>query len=318
MPIREPFEEKTMNKTTGTIFNIQKYSVHDGPGIRTTVFLKGCPLRCRWCSNPESQLLRPELAFSPHKCLGTDKCQWCIKACPNDAIRPSANGYIEFDADKCVQCHSCAKACPAGALVVHGEEMTVAQVIAKVEEDSMFYARSGGGMTLSGGEPFMQSEFALALFKTAKKHRINTCVETCGMCDTEVLVEAAGYLDTLIYDVKCMDPELHKANTGVSNEKILANLKTVREAHPDLSILVRTPVIPGFNDTEEEIAAICDFLVTLPGVKYELLPYHKMGKPKYESLGRPFPMDGTELDEERFHALMDVARAKRLEIVEAK
>lgn len=279
-------------KTTGTVFSIQKYSVHDGPGIRTIVFLKGCPLRCKWCSNPESQLIAPELGYNRSKCLGLDKCVRCVEVCIVGAITEGEDGKIDVDRDICNECQHCAEACPSGALITYGEETSVDTALKRVEEDERFYARSGGGVTLSGGEPFMQPEFALALLREARLRYIDTAVESCGAAPYETFKEALQYVNTLMYDLKSMDPEKHKEYTGQSNERILENLKKIRTDYPKLSIRVRTPVIPGCNDTEEDIKAVIEFLESLPGdkVEYEILEYHRMGQPKYENTGREYPL----------------------------
>ncbi|WP_272699588.1 (2S)-3-sulfopropanediol dehydratase activating enzyme [Desulfovibrio sp. Fe33] len=279
-------------KVAGTVFSIQKYSVHDGPGIRTIVFLKGCPLRCKWCSNPESQLPQPELAYNRNKCLGLEKCVRCTEVCGACAITEGEDGKIDIDRDICTGCLHCTEACPAGALITYGEETTVDKALKRVEEDEMFYARSGGGLTLSGGEPFQQPEFATALLREARNRHLNTAVESCGAARYEDFKEALQYVNTLMFDVKSMNSEKHKAFTSQPNERILRNLRHIREDYPTLKIRVRTPVIPGFNDTEEDIAAVIEFLKTLPGdkVEYEILEYHRMGQPKYENTGREYPL----------------------------
>jgi pyruvate formate lyase activating enzyme len=296
-------------KTTGTVFSIQKYSVHDGPGIRTIVFLKGCPLRCKWCSNPESQSPRPELAYNRNKCLGLDKCVRCTEVCAVGAITQGEDGKVDIDRDLCTGCLHCTEACPAGALITYGEETTVDAALRRVEEDEMFYARSGGGLTLSGGEPFAQPQFATALLREARHRHLDTAVETCGAANYDDFREALQYVNTLMYDVKSMDSGKHKAFTANPNERILENLKRIREEYPTLKIRVRTPIIPGFNDIEEDVAAIIDFLTGLPGdkVEYEILEYHRMGQPKYENTGREYPLPADlKLDPDVF------AKLKRL------
>ena len=300
------------NKVTGTVFNIQKFSVHDGPGIRTIVFLKGCPLRCKWCSNPESQKMAPEVAYNKNNCLGVDKCVRCIDACANGAVVAAEDGKISIDRELCGEDFACADACPARALVVYGEEASVDEALKRVEEDGIFYARSGGGLTLSGGEPFMQPMYALALLREARRRHIDTAVETSGQCDPKTLDEVLPFVNMLMYDIKCMDSEKHKELTGCTNERILKNLAHVREKFPNLPLLVRTPVIPGCNDTEEEVTRIIDFLRGLPGDKvgFEVLEYHRMGQPKYDSLGVPYPLDpGLKLDAETFGRLKQLADA---------
>lgn len=279
-------------KATGNVFSIQKYSVHDGPGIRTLVFLKGCPLRCKWCSNPESQLPQSELAYNRNKCLGLDKCVRCKDVCTVGAISEGEDGKIEIDRELCNNCLACTDACPAGSLIVYGEETAVKDALKRVEEDEMFYARSGGGMTLSGGEPFLQAKYATALLREAHRRYVDTAVETCGAANYDDFKEALQYVNTLMYDIKSMNPEKHKEYTAQSNERILDNLKRIREDYPKLPIRVRTPIIPGFNDNELDVQAIINFLNRLPGdkVEYEILEYHRLGQPKYESTGREYPL----------------------------
>jgi pyruvate formate lyase activating enzyme len=286
-------------KKSGLVFNIQKYSVHDGPGIRTVVFLKGCPLRCRWCSNPESQKLQPQLVYNPSKCLTLEHCVRCLEVCTAGAIKSGEGGRIQIDRGICTECLLCTQACPSQALNVYGETMTVAQVIDKVEEDSAFYSRSGGGLTIGGGEPMHQPEFSVSLLKEAKRRRIDTAMETCGFCQWEDLKDACGLLNTLLYDLKSMDPEKHRTFTGVSNELILENLKKVRETFPDLPVWVRTPIVPGFNDEVADIRPILEHIQGLPNTWFEPLDYHRMGKPKYEYLGLEFPMGDQKLDEKK-------------------
>ena len=200
------FEDR---KATGTVFNIQKYSVHDGPGIRTIVFLKGCPLSCKWCSNPESQASHPQVAYNKGRCIG---CHRCIKACQHDAITVNEDGTLTLDRSKCDACKTldCAHACPAQGMIIYGENKTVDQILKEVEKDALFYARSGGGMTLSGGEPLMHADIALPLLREARHRRIKTAVETCGCVPWETLKEAAQYLNYVLFDVKQMDSEKHR------------------------------------------------------------------------------------------------------------
>jgi pyruvate formate lyase activating enzyme len=297
-------------KNSGIVFNIQKYSVHDGPGIRTVVFLKGCPLRCRWCSNPESQKPKPQLVYNRNKCLTLEHCVRCLEVCTAGAIKSGEGGRVEIDREVCTECLLCTKACPSLALNVYGESMTVEQVIGKVEEDSVFYSRSGGGLTIGGGEPMHQAEFAVAILKEAKRRRINTAMETCGFCSWEALESACELLDTLLYDVKSMDPEKHRVFTGVSNELVLENLERVREAFPGLPVWVRTPIVPGFNDDPEEIRRVLEHIQGMPNTWFEALDYHRMGKPKYEYLGLDFPMGDRKLDEEKIRRIRQMVRSE--------
>lgn len=291
---------------SGIVFNVQKFSVHDGKGIRTLIFLKGCPLRCRWCSNPESQRPDLERAFNPTRCLTAPVCGRCVAACPHGAITV-INNMLCNDRAQCKECFACAEACPSGAQSVYGESQTVDAVLRRVEEDSVFYARSGGGLTLSGGEAMQQPTFVLALLREARKRRINSAMETCGHYPWEGLAEACGLLNTLIYDIKSANSLKHKEFVGVGNERILENFKKICENFPDLPLHVRTPVIPGFNDTEEDIVAIRNLLPQRPNVTFELLPYHRMGQPKYEYIGKKYAYEGVSLDPEtltRLNALL--------------
>ncbi|MDL2307185.1 glycyl-radical enzyme activating protein, partial [Desulfovibrio sp. OttesenSCG-928-C06] len=267
---------------TGVVFNIQKYSVHDGPGIRTNVFLKGCPLRCRWCCNPESQAMHPELGYNADKCLG---CSSCVNACAHGALELTERG-VELARDLCVfDKIPCVDACHAEALVVYGRVRTVADVLGEVEQDTMFYSRSSGGLTLSGGEPLAQPEFVMALLREARKRHIHCAMETSSVASESVILNAAGLLDYLLMDVKSMDDALHREFTGVSNVGILSNISRVRAVYPELPIHIRTPVIPGFNDNENDIRKIAEFAASIGAVRYEPLAYHYMGRQKYKFIG---------------------------------
>ncbi len=291
----------------GTVFNIQKFSVHDGEGIRTLVFLKGCPLHCLWCSNPESQNIKPEHAFNPSRCLTAQVCGRCLKVCPSGALG-LVEGIILHDRSRCTECMACVHACPSGAQSIYGESMSVEQVLNKVEEDGVFYHRSGGGMTLSGGEALTQHEFAHALLREGKRHHINTTIETCGCYPYGHLYEACKHLDKLIFDIKSLNPVKHKEFTGVDNALILKNFTAICEDFPYLPILVRTPVVPGFNDSDDDILAIREFIPRRPNIEYELLTYHRMGQPKYSYLGRRYELDDVKADEARMEQLRELAQ----------
>ena len=293
----------------GMVFNVQKYSVHDGPGIRTIVFLKGCSLSCRWCSNPESQQREPELAFNAGRCLGVSKCGHCIVACPYGSITLGDDDRLRINRSHCTSCHMpCADACPAQGLLVYGKQRTVDDVLNVVEQDMAFYARSGGGLTLSGGEPLLQGEFAVALLREARARRIKTAVETCGMVSAETVRAAAEYLNYVLFDIKHMDSAEHEAQTGLPNKRILENFRILAEEFPNLPILARTPIIPGFNDSEESVAAIAEFLKPYERVEYEMLPYHRLGTQKYQFLDRPVPMGEVKLDTAHMNRLQAVAQ----------
>jgi pyruvate formate lyase activating enzyme len=279
----------------GLVFNIQQFSLHDGAGIRTLVFFKGCPLACEWCSNPEGQADSPELIFASERCIGTNQCDGCIGACGPRAIRCGTDGRIEIDRELCDGCGECATACPSEALEISGRLMSVDDVIREVEEDAGFYARSGGGLTISGGEPLSQAEFVKQLLVAARRRGLNTAIETSGLCSWRSLREVAPLVDQVLYDIKCVDPERHRRMTGVSNARILENLANLRREFPDLPVTVRTPVIPGVNDAEQDIQAIVDAIVEAGGASaYELLPYHGFGGPKYRKLGRTDPLEDVD------------------------
>lgn len=298
-----------MSAETGCVLNIQHYSLHDGAGIRTLVFLKGCPLRCDWCSNPESQAELPELAFNANKCLGTQQCGHCAGICASQALA-FVDGKVIVDRERCGQCLLCVPACPSRALHHFGDMMSVKQVIDAVESNDLFHARSGGGLTLSGGEPLTQAHFTLALLREAKRRRIDTAMETCGYSAWEALEKVAGYLDAVIFDIKSMDDAKHRAHTRGSNRPILKNLLQLREQFPLLPIHIRTPLIPGFNDSPGDILAIGEFVRALPHVTYEVLPYHRMGRDKYGLLGRDYALQDRRL--EKSHADELIALAKKV------
>ena len=297
-------------KARGTIFNIQKYSVHDGPGIRTIVFTKGCPLRCRWCSNPESQHSQPELAVNTGRCLTFEKCHYCTDVCPNGAIGVSDANTPRIDRAKCEGCDfPCARACPAQSLLVYGTEQSVDEALSKVEQDAQFYARSKGGLTISGGEPLFHHDFALALLREARRRRLRTAIETCGMVPWATLEEASPLLTTVLYDIKHIDSAIHQEQTGQPNEHIIENLHKLAALDSERTILVRTPVVPGFNDNRETIAGIAELVKPLGAhVQYEMLPYHRLGTQKYIFLDRTPPMgEQTQLDMKLFAELQATA-----------
>jgi len=280
----EIIDRSELEATRGVIFNIQTYSIHDGPGIRTTVFMKGCPLTCLWCQNPESQKLPPEIFFDSEKCTG---CGKCVEACPNGAIEIS-DGRSRTNRELCTGQGKCAEVCPNEARNLMGKYVTAGEVFQKVKKDEIFYQRSGGGVTLSGGEPSAQPEFAVSLLRLCKNAGIHTAVDTCGYAKWETLRQVLSYADLVLYDFKHMDPVKHKKHTGVSNDLILDNAKKI---HHELSIpmLARVPVVPGYNDSVENIEATAKFIANELGtsVKVHLLPYHKLGEVKYERLEKP-------------------------------
>lgn len=269
---------------TGIVFNIQRFSLHDGPGIRTIVFLKGCPLSCRWCSNPESQKREPVMMYNKEECLHCGKCKM---VCKQGAIDPKNRFWI--DRERCIGCGECANACPSGALVLKGKTMTVAQVMAELKKDASTYRRSEGGVTLSGGEPLVQYGFAAELLKACHAQGWNTAIETTGFATEKAVEEVIPHVDHVLMDVKNIRPDVHKKFTGVTNEVILKNAHRISEIS---GTVVRVPVIPGFNQSKEDILAIALFAKTMKGVgTIHLLPYHNLGSNKYELLGRDYLLE---------------------------
>ena len=293
-----------MGEQTGMVFNIQHFSIQDGSGIRTTVFFKGCPLACQWCSNPESQCMRQELAYSQKNCIN---CKSCLAKDVDNIVRCDETGKIHIHPENAKNICHYEEICPAQALMVMGEKKTVKQVIDIVEQDAVFYKYSFGGMTLSGGEPLMQADFAAALLEEAKKRHIHTTIETTGFSSYENVQKVFSKLDFIIYDIKMLDEVKHEKYTGISNQLILENFVKMREEFPEIPVLVRTPVIPRVNDTEEEICAIRDFIRPFPNVSYELLKFHRLGESKYEALGRKWKMKARELEESRWEQLQKIA-----------
>ena len=285
---------------TGTVFNIQHYSVNDGPGIRTVVFFKGCPLRCGWCANPESQNKHPELAWSARECIGCGECQENL-SCYGCSLSPGSG--VHWNNDVIPDGDLVKRICPSTALHVIGETMSTEEVLNVVLKDMVFYQNSMGGITLSGGEPLMQFDFAVDILKKAREHHIHTAIETCGFVPMEHFLTAAKYLDYVNMDIKSLREEKHKEHTGAPVQPILENFKALKQEFPELPVNVRTPVIPGFNDSKEELQEIYDFVRGYENVTYEPLRYHRLGLPKYESLRRKYPMGDAELSQERFRQL---------------
>jgi pyruvate formate lyase activating enzyme len=272
---------------TGTIFDIKKYAIHDGPGIRTTVFFQGCPLSCWWCHNPEGQSRLPVLLYRANRCV---LCGICAEICPQNGI--SINEVATTDQTQCDVCGECAEVCFYGAREISGREMSVAEVLAKIERDVPFYDQSGGGVTFSGGEPLMQSEFLAALLQECKAREIHTVVDTSGYAAWEALDSIRRDVDLFLYDLKLMDQVRHKQYTGVSNELILNNLERLAESGKQ--IFVRIPLIPGINDDAENLQESAAFIAGLPSIiGVELMGYHDIAAAKYEALGMAYPLPDT-------------------------
>ncbi|MCX6030668.1 MAG: glycyl-radical enzyme activating protein [Chloroflexi bacterium] len=290
----------------GIIFDIQRYSLHDGPGLRTNVFFKGCSLRCAWCANPESQTTRPELAVFAVNCI---RCGQFDQPCPDGwRVQEDTAWKQEIQADYDTR----ARLCPAGGVRWIGERRTASSVMDEVRRDALFY-EGGGGMTLTGGEPALQPTFAEALLRLAHEECINTAIETCGQVPWLNLERLLPYLDTVLFDVKQLDSATHRACTGAGNELILDNLR--RLAAAGAPVMVRVPLIPGFNASAESLRAIGQFVAGLPGnvVQVDLLPYHTLGRAKYAALAQPYPWDGhARLTDDEVEALAGELRQSGL------
>lgn len=280
-----------MNKTPmrlkkGLIFDIKKLAVHDGPGIRTTVFFKGCPLHCSWCHNPEAIHPDPELVWFEIKCIG---CGECFAVCPQQAHEALPDGTRAYHRERCLLCGKCVEICYAEALVMEGRKVTVEELMTELRKDIPFYENSGGGVTLSGGEPLFQHEFALSLLKQCKAEGLHTVLDTSGHAPWSVLSEILAYVDLVLYDLKHIDGEMYRTHTGRANTSALENLKKVGQSGTPVEI--RMPIIPGINDAEDEILRAAEFLTGVKGItRVQLLPYHRLGRSKYERLGKAYKL----------------------------
>jgi pyruvate formate lyase activating enzyme len=280
-------------KKEGIIFNIQKYSIHDGPGIRTTIFLKGCPLRCKWCSNPESMNPFFEFFLRSDNC---NHCEQCLNVCSEQAISMTTES-IEIDKTKCNFCLKCEEICPTNVINCIGKSVSVDEVVAEAMQDEVFYNNSRGGITISGGEPLYQAKFTLDLLKQFKERAIHTAIDTTGYGSWEDLEEIINYTDLILYDVKHLNTDMHFDFTGVKNDLIIRNLENTFKK--GVKVWIRVPVIPGFNDSMEYMRELGTFLAKKPIEKVSLLPYHEWGKHKYKFLGRAYPLRDARFIDDR-------------------
>lgn len=323
--IRFPFHlHRHAMKPTDIVFNIQRFSIHDGPGIRTTVFLKGCSMNCFWCHNPEGQHPGPDLRYIAQRCI---HCGQCVIACPNHA-HELHNGLHVFLRERCELSGCCVETCYSGALEFEGRVMTVDQVMREVLADRVFYDASGGGVTLSGGEPALSKDFALEILRECKRERLHTAIETCGEAPWTSLEALLPFTDLFMMDLKQLSPDKHRSATGHANDRILANAQTL--AQTDKPLIFRTPVVPTVNDTDEEIANIASFVRELvelrrkrrismngsTGIQYELLPFHKMAADKYAGLGKEYrAADLTPPGKEKMKQLAETAKRHGVDVV---
>jgi pyruvate formate lyase activating enzyme len=293
---------------SGIVFDVKRFSIHDGPGIRTTVFLKGCPLTCWWCHNPESQDAAPELMLRPNRCI---HCSACVDACPNGALT-WRQGEPHTDAGRCTGCGTCTQVCYAEARQMVGQAMTVEDVLDQITRDVAFYDESGGGVTFSGGEPLLQPDFLLSLLQASQAQGIHTALDTSGFAPWEVIDRLRHHTDLFLYDLKLVDDVRHREATGASNATILSNLRALaRLGH---AIVLRVPVVPGINDDAATIDRIGALAVSLPALRQiDLLPYHPTGSEKYRRLGRDYDLDGVETPPETQMAQI-AARLRKLDL----
>ncbi|MBO8179713.1 MAG: glycyl-radical enzyme activating protein [Archaeoglobus sp.] len=280
-----------MQAMKGRIFRIQRFSIHDGYGIRTTVFLKGCPLHCVWCHNPESQSFEPEVGYKAEKCLS---CYKCAEVCDKGAIVAAEKG-IEINREMCDRCGKCVEVCSGRALEIFGKDVSVEEVIAIVEKDRVFYENSGGGVTFSGGEPYFQPEFLLALLRACKSRRINTAVDTSGYARWEVIERTLPFVDFFLYDLKDYRDDRHRRTCGAGNETILLNLRKLVDSGAE--VIVRIPVIPGYNFEHEDFEGYLGVLESVGVERVDVLPYHSLARDKYRLLGREYILETTEMVE---------------------
>lgn len=283
--------ENDMVEGKGLIFAVQKFSLRDGPGVRTTVFMKGCPLRCEWCCNPESQRTHPEIMTMDMACSNSGMC---IAACDRHAISIE-NGKRIIDWEKCDQCLKCVDACPSGGIVSRGRYISCDELMNDIEQDRPFYRNSGGGVTFSGGEPLVQWQFLLTMLQMCRAKRIHTCLDTSGYASWPILEKVIPYVDLVLFDIKHLDDNMHRKGTGVSNRLILDNLKKIVNNN---RLWLRMPVIPNYNDSIDHMEKVGQLAADIGAEKVSLMPYHNLGEYKYQQLGRHYNIDGVKTPSE--------------------
>jgi pyruvate formate lyase activating enzyme len=295
------------------VIEIQRWSVSDGPGTRTVVFLKGCPLHCPWCANPESQDRQPQIGIFPSRCV---ECYACVRECPEGVAIPAKDGA--FSGDICTQCGKCIKVCHSGARTWMGEEMSATQLIQIIKKDMVFYRKSSGGVTFSGGEPLTQPDFLKAVIEGCQKLGIHAAIETCGFFSWESAEDTVRLADFVLFDIKHMHDKKHKVITGVANKRILENAKKITQL--DIPMVIRIPVIPSINDSQENIKATAKFVrAYLPSaLGIEMLPYHKLGLSKYAALGLDYKLHHIKPpDEAHIEMLQDLITAEGVSCITA-
>ena len=298
--------------TKGYVINIQRFTVHDGPGIRTEFFMKGCPLRCPWCSNPESYVVRPQIGVYPDECIGVDKCGFCLPVCPEKALKIDGGRIRNIDREACHDCLACYNVCPSSALKLWGEEITFEKAMKIIRADRSYYEKSGGGVTFSGGEALLQWRFVKMLLEACREDGINTCVESALHVEPAVLDEVMPFTDLFISDIKQMDSGIHRQYTGVGNERILSNvIKLVRSDKP---LILRSPIIPGFNDSDTFIDRLGNFILEELDnriLQLQLLRYRPLGEDKGNTLGYDYMLKDIKPGREEFEDAIRVL-VKRL------
>jgi pyruvate formate lyase activating enzyme len=277
----------------GTVLHLEKMAQFDGKGMRTVVFLKGCPLRCQWCSTPESQKLQPQLGYDAERCTG---CESCVTICPKDAIRPTEDGQrVEMDPGRCDLCFECVTVCPQKTRKGYGREVSCRQVLEEIEKDDIFFFHSGGGVTLSGGEPLMQVDFVRAVLSGCKERGIHTAIETSGHVSWDKFLAVLPLLDAVLIDVKAYDAKRHAELTGHANERIISNISRIDQSDFPIDLYIRIPLVPGINDSEENLLATVAFCKGLRKFKeLHILPYHRLGVASYRFLNMNYPLEQIE------------------------